>query len=188
MSHKYDEFYRMLSDQLVVSNRTIREAERLGLSTTLTKLKDAHYTVFRISGDVLTKIEASHISDVQEAQQEVVAPGVTPLQQFRHLPLSRHFETFKPGVSEAVQRAAVDRANAAVTLLNFYNTHLGTPFSGPGAVATISTIDTLPSTAETPAACAPPAGPVLSPSAIETYTRCPAAPDPQPEAPPTQGE
>ncbi len=62
MAHRYDEFYRLLVDAHVVTARAVREAEKLGLSATLDEIKDLYNGLVKISGNVMTKIEADHIA------------------------------------------------------------------------------------------------------------------------------
>lgn len=69
MGHKYDEFYRLLIDSQVVQARAIREAEALGLSKALTKLKACHAETVGVANTVMTKIEAAHVADMLERQK-----------------------------------------------------------------------------------------------------------------------
>jgi hypothetical protein len=70
MGHKYDEFYRNLCDAKVVTSTAIREAERLGLSTTLDELKDCYGVLHKITNNVITKIEAEHVAGLIERREE----------------------------------------------------------------------------------------------------------------------
>lgn len=70
MGHRYDEFHRLLSDQIVVQERTIREAERLGLRRTLLELKSIQRDTREINSNVLTKIEGAHASAMLEGEKE----------------------------------------------------------------------------------------------------------------------
>jgi hypothetical protein len=70
MAHKYDEFYRNLCDAKVVVSTATREAERLGLSTTLDELKDCYGVLHKIANNVITKIEAEHVAGLLERREE----------------------------------------------------------------------------------------------------------------------
>jgi hypothetical protein len=62
MAHKYDEFFRLLVDAHVVTGRAVREAEALGLKSTLDEIKDLYNGLVKISNNVMTKIESDHIA------------------------------------------------------------------------------------------------------------------------------
>lgn len=70
MAHKYDEFYRNLCDAKVVTATSIREAERLGLTTTLDELKHCYGVMSKIANNVMAKIESAHVADLMERQDE----------------------------------------------------------------------------------------------------------------------
>jgi DNA helicase IV len=70
MAHKYDPFYRLLCDAKVVQAQAIREAEALGLTTTLEELQHCHAVLTKIANNVMTKIEAAHIETLMEKKEE----------------------------------------------------------------------------------------------------------------------
>lgn len=62
--HKYDEFFRLLSDAQVVTARAVREAEALGLKTTLDEVESLRAGLVKIANNVMTKIESDHIASI----------------------------------------------------------------------------------------------------------------------------
>lgn len=69
MSHKYDEFFRNLSDAAVVMAVAVREAERLGLKRTLDDVKDMYNGLTEIKNNVMTKIEAEHAAAMLDGEK-----------------------------------------------------------------------------------------------------------------------
>lgn len=69
MSHKYDEFFRNLSDAAVVVAVAVREAERLGLKRTLDDVKDMYNGLVEIKNNVMTKIEAEHAAAMLDGEK-----------------------------------------------------------------------------------------------------------------------
>lgn len=62
MGHKYDEFFRLLTDAHVVLARAVREAEALGLKSTLEEVKGFYSGTVKVANNVMTKIESDHIA------------------------------------------------------------------------------------------------------------------------------
>lgn len=75
MAHKYDELQRLLSDQLVVMARTLREAETLGVPTTVSRLKEMLTGTNRMLDTVNTRIEAAHVDTLMERDNAELKPG-----------------------------------------------------------------------------------------------------------------
>lgn len=69
MSHKYDEFYRLLVDAHVTMARAVREAEKLGLGKTLAEVKDLYNGQVKVANNVMTKIESDHIAGLLDADK-----------------------------------------------------------------------------------------------------------------------
>lgn len=69
MSHKYDEFFRNLSDAAVVTAVAVREAERLGLKRTLADVQDLYHGLVEIKNNVMTKIEAEHAAAMLDGEK-----------------------------------------------------------------------------------------------------------------------
>lgn len=80
MSHKYDELQRLLSDQLIVLARTLREAESLGVTNTVGKLKGMLVASNKMLDTVNTRIEAAHVDSLMDlpAQREFIGAQINP--------------------------------------------------------------------------------------------------------------
>jgi len=83
MGHKYDEFYRLLVDAHVVTARAVREAEALGLKSTLDEVENLRAGLVKVANNVMTKIESDHIAGIIDRSGAPNLTSAVPNVQYR---------------------------------------------------------------------------------------------------------
>jgi hypothetical protein len=83
MAHKYDEFYRLLVDAHVVTARAVREAEALGLKSTLDEVENLRAGLVKVANNVMTKIESDHIAGIIDRSGAPNLTSAVPNVQYR---------------------------------------------------------------------------------------------------------
>lgn len=162
----YDAFYRRMCDLAVMIGQAERHAESMGFNNSAIKLQDMRASVNKIASNVMTKIEAEHISRMERRKDltkkilhrgGLPSPGETPrvIQQGRSMEID-------PNLSPSQMMNALTASGLQVIVIDENTDFSKLPIPGQPDPRTDGSVES--PHADEPIELAPPNDPPPAPS------------------------